>query len=148
MPPVGVSVCFRGTLPVFLTSAPVTLRIRGWRERWRIHAVCQIRTDLLWNIMVIWFYPIKTTNWPKLFGILRFQGLKHLQQQPKKCALESLICSAKIQGWVRTDLSKPHISVAFVRRYVDLLALVKQGLFCHLESKVTQSICTSVQVDS
>lgn len=62
--------------------------------------------------MVIWFYPIKATNWPKLFGVLRFQGLNHSQQKHKKFALESLIY--KIQGWVSTDLSMLRILGAFV----------------------------------
>lgn len=64
--------------------------------------------------MVIWFDPIKATNWPKLFGVLHFQGLNRLQQQHKKSALESLMCAAKIQGWVSTDLSMLRILGAFV----------------------------------
>lgn len=57
--------------------------------------------------MVICFYPIKATDWPKLFSILRIQGLKYLQQQHKKFVLESLMSSAKTRGWIWTRLSQP-----------------------------------------
>lgn len=39
--------------------------------------------------MVIWFYPIKATDWPKLFSVLRIQDLKYLQPKHKKFVFQS-----------------------------------------------------------